>query len=238
MNAVIDIGNTRFKVGLFENYSMVKSEAFLLIEEVINFLKIYSIENMIVSTVRSNTYEKELRVTLSNQYHELTNNTKLPIKNAYESSTIGMDRIASVIGAVTLFPNDNCLTIDFGTCLTHNLIESGNIFIGGGISLGYKMRLDAVAHFTQKLPKLEVIDVSKDLPAKNTNDSIILGIYWGMIDEINGLIERYSLKYPDLKVLITGGDAAFFEKRLKQPIFVSYDLNLIGLNRILQYNVE
>lgn len=238
MNAVIDIGNTRFKVGLFENNSIVKSEAFLSIEEVVNFFKNYSIENILVSSVRTSSFEKELTAVIKKQFIELTVNTLLPIKNAYESKTIGMDRIASVMGAETLFPGMTCLTIDIGTCLTHNLIEADSSYIGGGISLGYKMRLDAVAHFTQKLPKLEATDVSKDLPGKNTNDSIILGIYWGMVHEINGLIERYSLKYPKLQVLITGGDAAFFEKRLKQAIFVSYDLNLIGLNRILQYNVE
>jgi type III pantothenate kinase len=95
-----------------------------------------------------------------------------------------------------------------------------------------------VAHFTQQLPHLKVGAIEAFLPGKNTHDSIALGVYWGMVDEINGLIERYLEEYPNLQVIITGGDAAFFEKRLKQAIFVSYDLNLIGLNRILQYNVE
>jgi len=57
-------------------------------------------------------------------------------------------------------------------------------------------------------------------------------------DELKAyIIEAYQNKYVDLIVLMTGGNALLFEKRLKQPIFVIGELNLIGLNRILNHNV-
>ena len=56
--------------------------------------------------------------------------------------------------------------------------------------------------------------------------------------EINGYLESLRNKYGDLIVILTGGDAHFFDNKLKKPIFVVSDLTLIGLNFILQYNAE
>ena len=55
-------------------------------------------------------------------------------------------------------------------------------------------------------------------------------------DEINGMIEQYANKFPELKVILCGGDAPFFENQLKRTIFAAPDLVLMGLNRILRYN--
>jgi type III pantothenate kinase len=59
----------------------------------------------------------------------------------------------------------------------------------------------------------------------------------GVRAEIDGMIEEYRQLYPRLQVLICGGDAPFFETKLKQSIFVVPELVLIGLNRILEHNV-
>jgi type III pantothenate kinase len=59
-----------------------------------------------------------------------------------------------------------------------------------------------------------------------------------MILEIDGTIDLIKKKLPELQPVLTGGDAHFFERRLKSPIFVKFEITLIGLNRILEYNVE
>jgi len=64
------------------------------------------------------------------------------------------------------------------------------------------------------------------------------GVINGVLAEIDGLIDRYKAKYPNLAVILCGGDAHLFENKLKQPIFVAPNLVLTGLNRILLHNVK
>jgi type III pantothenate kinase len=63
------------------------------------------------------------------------------------------------------------------------------------------------------------------------------GVMNGTIAEINGIIEQYKDTFDELKIILTGGDASFFETRIKHSIFVEPDLVLKGLNYLLQYNV-
>ena len=64
------------------------------------------------------------------------------------------------------------------------------------------------------------------------------GVVNGLLTELNGIIDAHRREHPDVKVLICGGDAPFFESSLKPPIFAVPELVLIGLNRILQHNVD
>jgi type III pantothenate kinase len=70
----------------------------------------------------------------------------------------------------------------------------------------------------------------------HTDDAIHSGVINGMMSEIDGMIQRYIHSYSNIKVLITGGDAIFFDKGLKNTIFAHPDLLMIGLNKILDYN--
>jgi type III pantothenate kinase len=63
------------------------------------------------------------------------------------------------------------------------------------------------------------------------------GVMNGLIAEINGIVDAYRSQSPNCRVVLCGGDVPFFESLLKPPIFVVSELVLIGLNRILQYNV-
>jgi type III pantothenate kinase len=67
---------------------------------------------------------------------------------------------------------------------------------------------------------------------------MLSGVVNGLLFELNGIIETYRREHPGTVVLLCGGDAPYFESRLKGPIFAVPDLVLIGLNRILRYNVE
>lgn len=71
-----------------------------------------------------------------------------------------------------------------------------------------------------------------------TEESILAGVIKGFLFEMEGFIDSYKSKYKDLKVILTGGDAALFDKTLKNSIFVAPYLALSGLNVILNYNVE
>jgi type III pantothenate kinase len=97
------------------------------------------------------------------------------------------------------------------------------------------MRYLSLNKFTAKLPLLQP-SKNPHLVGTNTDDAIHSGVINGMMSEIDGMIQRYIHSYSNIKVLITGGDAIFFDKGLKNTIFAHPDLLMIGLNKILDYN--
>jgi type III pantothenate kinase len=148
-----------------------------------------------------------------------------------------MDRLAAVVGASFLFPDSDCLVIDAGTCITYDYVDREQNYQGGSIALGLEMKFKALHTFTQKLPLVQQTRAEVPLTGRNTVDAIRSGVLHGSVAELNGIIKAYTKIAPKLVVVLCGGDAAFFETNLKGRIFVVPELVLIGLNRILNYNV-
>jgi type III pantothenate kinase len=67
----------------------------------------------------------------------------------------------------------------------------------------------------------------------DTEESIHSGVINGVLAEIDGVIQRYIEQYPDVKVVVTGGNVKLFDKGLKNTIFASPNLLMEGLNKIL-----
>lgn len=234
-NLVIDEGNTRIKVARFVQNELQEVRVFDFREDVLSWATNLSIQACIVSTVRDTDWDMNLFSNIPFRM-KLDTSSKLPVQIPYAS--LGTDRIASACGAASLYPSKTCLVIDAGTCLTHTFITSEKEVLGGSISPGLQMRFKSLNYFTGKLP---LIEKSKELPettGKNTQEAIQSGVIGGMVAEILHIIQYYHTKHPDLIVLMTGGDASYFEKTLKEPIFVVPELTLVGLNSILQYNVS
>ena len=242
MNLTIDIGNTRSKFALFKNNDIIDSFIYknLSIDTIQSIINLYpEIKNTILSSVRVpdvNTIDY-LKKSFS-YFIELDTNTNLPIENKYKTkNTLGKDRIAAIVGANNIYPNTNVLVIDMGTAITYELINSKNQYLGGTISPGLEIRFKSLNHYTDKLPLLNKSD-DFNLIADSTESAIISGVQNGIIYEINGYVESLKKQYEDLKIFLTGGDAIFFDKKLKNTIFVNLNLNHIGLNTILDYNRE
>jgi len=234
MNLIVDEGNTNIKLGAFEKDNFLWVETFQNIEKVLDRIELLNADQILISTVKNISAWEILKKNSHTVF--LDSKIILPIQINYDSrETLGTDRIASASAASMLYPDSNCLVFDIGTCLTHGFIDKSGVFQGGSISPGLEMRLQALHHFTAKLPYIPV--EQEELTGHSTKASIISGVINGITFEINGFIEAYQNKYVDLIVLMTGGNALLFEKRLKQPIFVTAELNLIGLNRILNHNV-
>lgn len=234
MNLVVDAGNTNIKLGAFEQNDWLWTETYTSILKTVERIQSLQAEKVLISSVGNNEEWKEYALHTGVLF--LDGQTSLPITIEYHSrETLGTDRIAAACGASGLFRDKNCLFFDAGTCLTHGFIDQDGIYYGGSISPGVQMRLEALHHFTARLPYVALDQ--EQLTGNSTESSILSGVINGMCFEIDGFIAAYQNKYPDLCVLITGGNASLFEKRLKQAIFVFPELNLIGLNRILQYNV-
>ncbi len=104
------------------------------------------------------------------------------------------------------------------------------------------MRFQAMHSFTKRLPFIDVAthDFSSlpSLIGKSTRAAMQSGAFNGLLAEIEGFIERYQREQGECQVLLCGGDAPLFENSLKNRIFAAPNLVLVGLNRILQYNVN
>lgn len=240
MNLVIDIGNSRTKIALFNESDLMFNVPLdeLTAENVEMLLDEHPTLNMaILSSTKS--YSPNLKKILSERFKsflELNHQTLIPIENLYESKeTLGKDRLAAAIGANELFPNQNLLIVDAGTAITYDVVNSKNQFLGGNISPGLEMRYKALNYFTDKLPLIEQNDEFPML-GRNTTEAIRSGVQSGIIFEVEQYIQTLNKIYENLKVIITGGDAKFFDRNLKSSIFVHFNLTLIGLNRILEYN--
>jgi len=242
MNLTIDIGNSRNKFAVFRGGEILEVFSFTdLSPRILGTItkKYPEIKYAILSTVKSidSAFISFLQSEFS-YFTELTDKTKLPIENLYHSkSTLGKDRLASVVGANNIYPNTNVLVIDLGTAATFDLINDNNQYLGGNISPGLAMRFKALHNYTNKLPLLGKKNKYPFI-AKNTNDAIISGVQNGLLFEIESYINTLKTKFNNLKIILTGGDAIFFDKRVKNTIFVNLNLNFEGLNRILEYNIK
>lgn len=240
MNLVIDSGNTFSKTGLFDGSLLVETRWRLTFDELINYVKSVCPSRIIISSVsHSEAQLQDLFASHNQQVLLLSASTPVPLQKLYDTPhTLGADRVAAAVGAKVMLPTQDCLVIDMGTCITYDLIDKANNFHGGVISPGLRMRFKAMNSFTQRLPLVEPSESLPSLIGKNTTHAMQSGVMNGLVAELNGIIEQYQEIFPDFQTLLCGGDAHFFESRIKTPIFVVPELVLIGLNRILHYNVS
>ncbi|MFL5729822.1 MAG: type III pantothenate kinase [Cytophagaceae bacterium] len=236
MNLAIDSGNTKLKAGIFDNDQLMEVIHNLSEDELKSIADKLPLSRAVISSVsgKARSIAEKIRIeTLI-----VDQNTRLPFRNLYKTpETLGTDRIAGAAGAKVLYPGANCLVIDAGTCITFDFIDSSNRYQGGSISPGIHLRFKAMNTFTSGLPLVERNDRAVLIGA-NTEESMQSGVMKGVLAEIDGMIASYRSIYPDLQVIICGGDTPFFETNLKQSIFAVPDLVLIGLNRILEYNAS
>lgn len=243
MNLVLDLGNSYGKIAVCEGSRVIDSAGYERItsREIAYFLSGYpGLKGVIISSVVNHSREIiDYLMNLFSTCIELNHNTPIPLNNRYQTpDTLGYDRIAAAVGANTIYPDENVLVIDTGTAITYDIVTSEGAFIGGNISPGLEIRFRALHKHTNRLPLLERPVEDPPLVGSTTKDAIYSGIINGVLFEMEGFIAAISQKYPRLKVVLTGGDAKFFEGKLKSSIFVDLDLNLIGLNRILDYNAS
>jgi type III pantothenate kinase len=236
MDLVIDKGNTRIKYAFFKN-DVIDFKGVCEATELKGLLVKYSgqVQRLIFCSVTP--VDDQLRMELQScclNHLVLSTKTPLPFANQYQSpSSLGADRIALVAGATSSFPDTNVLVVDLGTCMTFDFVDAQSRYLGGAISPGLNMRLKALNEFTAKLPLIPA-DAPQDLIGKNTKESILSGVVNGMLRELDGTINDYKRRYPNIKTILTGGDLPFFDKKLKNSIFADEDVLLNGMYFILK----
>jgi type III pantothenate kinase len=235
----LDFGNTNWKGALFQGDRM--AEKFMLQqsnihEEITRILNLYSPTKVILSSVVN--HEKSIENLIAKQatlYVLNSNDFRLPFLNAYGSpETLGHDRLALVAALSKFYPGEDSLVISVGSCVTYNFLAKNNAFRGGAISPGLEMRLRSLNEFTDKLPLISR-EGHVSLLGYDTETSLRSGVVMGIASEIDGMIERYESQYGRINAVLTGGDGAFFESRLKSKIFADSNFLFKGLYAILEF---
>ena len=237
MNAAIDIGNTFIKIGFFEDKKLLKKNSNIHLINILKLLKNFDVKKLIISDVAKKI--SHLYIQLGKKYSVLylTHKTSLPIRNDYLTpETLGIDRLAAVVGAFSLYPYQNNLIIDVGTCITYDFLDKNARYLGGNITPGLKIRLQSLHQFTANLPLVETKNKNIHFWGNSTKTCIQSGAIYGIIYEIEGFIKQYRKSYFPLNIIFCGGDSEFFETKIKIPIFVQSNLILYGLNEILIWN--
>lgn len=239
MNLVIDIGNTVAKLAVFANgepvYDATTSNTAL--EALPHVAKRFKPAKAVVSAVIDLTEEARQRINaLAIPTLFVNGNTPTPAQIRYRTpESLGPDRLAAAVGAMTIRPSHDLLIIDAGTCITYEFVTAAGEYLGGNISPGLDMRLKALHEHTARLPL-----IAQEGPAPaigcDTETAIRAGVVHGIRLEIEGYIRQYQEKYPGLFVFLTGGTCFDFDSRLKNCIFADKYLVPRGLNRILEYN--
>lgn len=245
MNLIIDIGNTRAKLFVFEENRLIEqtfcdSQTLCALDQL---LSKYTFQKGIISSVGHIGEEAENRLkNLPFDIIRLNEKTRLPFKLAYKPwgsdeilpipPTMGTDRIAALIGGISLFPTKPLLIVDAGTCVTYEIIDNEGIYRGGNIAPGLTMRLKAMHEHTALLP---LVSTDGDTPAVgfDTETAMRSGATLGLQYEIEGYIDTWKECYPELRVLFTGGNNIKFNKKFEPIINTESNLVAIGLNAII-----
>ena len=239
MNLILDFGNTYKKIAVVSDKEIIylTSKQHVEVKDIVEIGEKYEIKNAILSSVVNNTEEIERFLDQKYKFIKLSGKTKVPIENAYETkNTLGSDRLACAVAAYELFPNENVLVLQLGTCITSDFITKEGVYLGGSISPGMTMRFKALHCFSAKLPLL-VYRRQHPVLGKSTNESIWSGVIHGIIAECNYLIDYYTRSYSSVKIILTGGNRRILKNTVKTDVLFFKDFVIIGLNAILCYNV-
>jgi type III pantothenate kinase len=236
----IDAGNTSVKIGVFINGKL--NEVFRMpINDLQQWHKDHNSILHLPVIISSVIHEANhvFMTNLFSQAHFIDQETSMPFTNNYASpKTVGMDRLCNAAAVIENFSDQPKLVIDIGTCIKFDFIDEKNVYHGGSIAPGIRLRFNSLHQDTGRLPLLNVTHEPIPLIGNSTAQSILSGVQNGMQHEINGMIESYLTQYPDLTIFVTGGDLGYFDFDRKNVIFVDENLTLKGIYAIYSFHAH
>ncbi len=166
------------------------------------------------------------------------NDCALPVDVRVDAGTaVGPDRLVNTVAGYDLY-GGNLIVVDFGTATTFDVVDEDGAYIGGVISPGVNLSLEALHNAAAALPH---VDISKPQAVIGTNTVACMqsGVFWGYIGLVREICARIKAEHgKPMKVISTGGLAPLFQQTEK--IFDHYedDLTLHGLIKIHDYNKD
>lgn len=150
-----------------------------------------------------------------------------------EPRSLGADRAVNALAAHAKYPGD-LIVIDFGTATTFDVVDFNGAYKGGIIAPGINLSLDALVSNTAKLPRIAIEQPrGTGVIGRNTEDQMLIGVFWGYVAMIEGLVARMKAEIGrPASVIATGGLAVLFDEHSDIFDEVDGDLTLQGLAMI------
>ena len=147
-----------------------------------------------------------------------------------EPQSVGADRALNSIAAHAKHPED-LIVIDFGTATTFDVVDYSGAYKGGIIAPGINLSLDALVSAAAKLPRIAIsAPQDKSVVGRTTETQMLIGVYWGYVAMIEGLVARLKSEIGrPVKVVATGGLAILFDKNTDVFDVIEPDLTIQGL---------
>ncbi|MEE4540000.1 MAG: type III pantothenate kinase [Erythrobacter sp.] len=152
-----------------------------------------------------------------------------------QPSSLGADRALNILAAHAKYGGD-LIVVDFGTATKFEVIDFNGAYKGGSIAPGINLSLDALVGKTAKLPRIAIrAPDNASVIGRNTEDQMLIGVFWGYVAMMEGLIARMKVEIGrPAKVVATGGLAILFDEATDIFDAVDADLTIEGLALLAQ----
>lgn len=254
MILVFDVGNTNIVFGIYRdkklmdfwristNSQQTSDEYGMLINQLFNFrgYRLSDIDAIVISSVVPTimySLEHMTRKYFDKDPLIVGPGIKTGINIKYDNpKEVGADRIVNAVAAYEIYGGP-VIVIDFGTATTYCAISEKGDYLGGAISPGIRISLDALFQRTAKLPRIELIK-PHNIICKNTVNSMQSGVIYGYIGQVDYIVRRMKkeLNNDNTKVIATGGLSKLISTESETIDEVNGLLTLEGLRIIYERN--
>jgi type III pantothenate kinase len=249
----VDVGNTQTHVGMFRDDELVRHWRFATVrfataDELatvvssllgLSDLRLREVDAAIVSSVVP---------TLAREYEQLIERyldgsgalvgpwlkTGMPIR-IDRPQELGADRLVNAVAAYDRV-GGACIAVDFGTALNYDVVSGSGEYLGGVISPGVEISLEALAARTARLPRVDIEKPSHAI-GKGTQEAIQSGVVYGFAAQVDGIVSRLREELgEEATAIATGGFAQAIVPHCDQVDEIDDLLTLAGLKLIWERN--
>jgi type III pantothenate kinase len=256
MLLVVDVGNTQTHFGAYRDSELVEHWRFATRREStadelgarlstllgLRSLSFADLDSSIVSSTVPQLVDEWVEVADRYLGHEMLvvgPGVRTGMALRYENPReIGADRLVNAVAARERV-DGACIVVDFGTAITYDVISESGEYLGGIITPGAEISIEALTERAAKLPKVEIAE-PRGLIGKTTVDAIRSGIVYGFAGQVDGIVRRLREELgPDTRTIATGGLASAIVPFVTERIDEVDDLlTLTGLWLLHERNRE
>jgi len=255
MLLAIDVGNTNTVFGIFDGDNLkvswrVSAQSDRSTDEYRVLLKqLFELEGMRVDQISSSIISCVVPPVLEALPYSIKEifgmsplvvgpgiRTGMPIFYSHPAE-VGADRIVNAVAGYEHF-REQTIVVDFGTATTFDCVSKKGEYLGGVISPGIHISMEALFQFASKLPRVE-LSWPENIIGKSTVQSIQAGLLFGYVEMVDGVIRRIKKEMKgESRVIATGGLASLISKETTTIEEVDELLTLSGLRIIYDRNTD